>query len=82
MVVVDSVTRHIEGVLGNEESSKEESFSNGLLEYSQYTRPQIFEGLEVPEILISGHHKNIETYRKQQSLEITKQVRPDLLKKD
>ena len=80
MVLIDSVSRYVEGVL-KEESIKEESFSNGLLEYLQYTRPEIFEGEKVPEILLSGHHQKIEQWRKQKSLEITKSKRPDLLEK-
>ena len=80
MVLIDSVSRYIEGVL-KEDSIKEESFSNGLLEYPQYTRPEIFEGEKVPEILLSGHHEKINEWRKQKSLEITKQKRPDLLEK-
>ena len=80
MVLIDSVSRYVDGVL-KEESIKEESFSNGLLEYPQYTRPEIFEGEKVPEILLSGHHQKIEQWRKQKSLEITKSKRPDLLEK-
>lgn len=79
MVVVDSVSRYVEGVL-NEESTSEESFSNGLLEYPQYTRPEEFRGKKVPEVLISGHHENIRKWREQQSLETTRKNRPDLLK--
>lgn len=79
MVLIDSVSRYIPGVLSHE-SIKEESFSNGLLEYPQYTRPEIFEGEKVPEILISGHHEKIEEWRKKESLQITKIKRPDLLK--
>lgn len=79
MVLIDSVSRYVEGVL-NEESIKEESFSEGLLEYPQYTRPEIFEGEKVPEVLLSGHHKIIEKWRKEKSLEITKNKRPELLK--
>ena len=78
MVLIDSVSRYIDGVL-NQESIKEESFSQGLLEYPQYTRPEVFEGEKVPEILLSGHHENIEKWRKEQALKITKQKRPDLL---
>lgn len=78
MVLIDSVSRYVEGVL-KQESIKEESFSNGLLEYPQYTRPEIFEGEAVPEILLSGHHENIERWRKEKSFEITKKKRPDLL---
>ena len=80
MVLIDSVSRYVEGVL-KEESIKEESFSNGLLEYPQYTRPEIFEGERVPEVLLSGHHQKIKQWRKQKSLEITKNKRPDLLEK-
>ena len=79
MVLIDSVSRYIKGVL-NEDSIKEESFSNGLLEYPQYTRPENFEGEKVPEILLSGNHQNIDKWRKEKSLEITKKKRPDLLK--
>ena len=75
------VSRYIEGVL-KQDSIKEESFSNGLLEYPQYTRPEIFEGEKVPEGLLSGHHENIEKWRKQKALEITKIKRPDLLEKN
>ena len=81
MVLIDSVSRYIDGVL-NQESIKEESFSQGLLEYPQYTRPEVFEGEKVPEILLSGHHENIEKWRQEQALKITKQKRPDLLKKE
>lgn len=79
MVLIDSVSRHVEGVL-KEDSIKEESFSNGLLEYPQYTRPEVFEGEKVPEILLSGHHENISKWRKEKSLEITKKKRPELIK--
>ena len=79
MVLIDSVSRYVKGVL-KEDSIKEESFSNGLLEYPQYTRPEIFEGEKVPEILLSGHHEKIEKWRKEKSFEITKNKRPDLLK--
>lgn len=79
MVVIDSVSRYVEGVL-NQDSIQEESFSNGLLEYPQYTRPEIFEGEAVPEILLSGHHEKIERWRKEKSVENTKRKRPDLLK--
>ncbi len=80
MVVADSIIRLIPGVI-REESTREESFSENLLEYNQYTRPAEFRGMSVPEVLLSGHHKNIEDWRKQQSLEITKKNRPDLLDK-
>lgn len=79
MVLIDSVSRYVEGVL-KEESIKEESFSEGLLEYPQYTRPENFEGVKVPEILLSGNHQEIAKWRKEKSLEITKKKRPDLLK--
>ena len=79
MVLIDSVSRYVEGVL-NQDSIKEESFSNGLLEYPQYTRPEVFEGEKVPEVLLSGNHQNIYKWRKEKSLEITKNKRPDLLK--
>ena len=79
MVLIDSVSRYVEGVI-SQESIEEESFSNGLLEYPQYTRPEVFEGEKVPEILLSGHHENIEKWRKDKSIEITKKKRPDLLK--
>lgn len=80
MVLIDSVSRYIEGVL-KEDSTKEESFSQGLLEYPQYTRPEVFEGEQVPEILLSGHHQNIDKWRRKQSLKITLNKRPDLLEK-
>lgn len=80
MVLIDSVSRYVEGVL-SKESIEEESFSNGnLLEYPQYTRPEEFHGARVPEVLLSGHHENIEKWRKEKSLEITRKKRPDLLK--
>ena len=79
MVLIDSISRYVEGVI-SQESIEEESFSNGLLEYPQYTRPEVFEGEKVPEILLSGHHENIEKWRKDKSIEITKKKRPDLLK--
>lgn len=81
MVLIDSVSRYVEGVI-SEESTSEESFSNNnnLLEYPQYTRPEEFNGVKVPEVLISGHHENIRKWREEQSLQITKNKRPDLLK--
>ena len=79
MVLVDSVSRYIDGVL-KEGSTKEESFSEGLLEYPQYTRPEVFLDKKVPEVLISGHHENINKWRKEESIQITKKKRPDLLK--
>ena len=79
MVLIDSVSRYVEGVL-KEDSVQEESFTNNLLEYPQYTRPEEFHGKKVPDVLLSGHHENIRKWREQKSLEITKQKRPDLLK--
>ncbi len=81
MTIIDCLSRFIPDVITNE-SLDEESFSNGLLEYPQYTRPQKFKGLEVPEVLLSGNHAEIKKWRQQKSLEKTKKVRPDLLKKD
>lgn len=78
MVVIDSVSRYIDGVI-TKESVEEESFSNGLLEYPQYTRPEIFLEKKVPEVLLSGHHENIKKWRDEQAFKITKQNRPDLL---
>ena len=79
MVVVDSVARYLPGVLGNSDSVIDESFSNGRLEYPQYTRPADFMGMKVPDVLLSGHHENVDKWRKEQSEKITKQKRPDLL---
>ena len=81
MVLVDAVSRYVEGVLGSELSTEEESFSQDTLEYPQYTRPQVFNGVSVPDVLLSGHHANIEKWRKEKSLELTKKLRPDLLEK-
>lgn len=78
MVLIDSVSRYVEGVLSNE-STEEESFSNGLLEYPQYTRPEVFDNVKVPDVLISGHHENIRKWRRKMSLENTLKKRPDLL---
>jgi len=80
MVLIDTVSRYIDGVLAKE-STNEESFSNSLLEYPQYTRPEVFLGKSVPEVLKSGNHENIRKWRLEKSLEITKQRRPDLLEK-
>ena len=80
MVLIDSVSRYVDGVI-TKESVEEESFSNGLLEYPQYTRPEIFLDKKVPEILLSGHHENIKKWREEKSLEITRHNRSDLLKK-
>ncbi|HSV26918.1 MAG TPA: tRNA (guanosine(37)-N1)-methyltransferase TrmD [Sedimentisphaerales bacterium] len=79
MAVVDAVVRLLEGALGHEASSKDESFANGLLEYPQYTRPEDFRGMKVPEVLLSGDHGRIARWRAAESLERTKQLRPDLL---
>ena len=79
--VIDSVLRLIPGVLGKEESFMDESYSDGLLEYPQYTRPEEFEGDTVPKVLLSGHHENIRKWRRKQSLLITKERRKDLYKK-
>jgi tRNA (guanine37-N1)-methyltransferase len=79
LVVVDAVTRLIPGVLGNEEATAEESFQTGLLEYPHYTRPREFEGLTVPEVLLSGDHARIARWRREQALRRTKALRPELL---
>jgi len=79
MVVIDSVVRLLAGVLGDDKSSEDESFSHGLLEYPHYTRPEDFRGMKVPEILLSGNHAKIEQWRQQQAMERTRKWRPDLL---
>lgn len=79
MVLLDAVSRFIPGVLGSDESAEDESFSAGLLEYPQYTRPADFRGMQVPEILLSGHHANIQKWRRERALEKTRAARPDLL---
>ena len=79
MVIVDAVTRLLPGVLGDDESSHEESFSHGLLEYPQYTRPAEFRGMKVPEVLLSGNHAQIARWRSEESARRTKERRPDLL---
>lgn len=79
MVIIDAVVRRIDGVLGDEGSAVDESFYDGLLEYPQYTRPAVFRGMEVPDVLLSGHHANIAKWRREQSLLRTQQWRPDLL---
>lgn len=79
MVLIDSVSRYVKGVL-KEDSVQEESFTNGLLEYPQYTRPEVFLGKRVPEVLLSGHHENIKEWRRNQSIINTYLKRPDLLK--
>ena len=79
MVMIDCISRLIPGVLNNEASSEFESFQGNLLEYPQYTRPEEYRGLKVPEVLLSGHHKNIEVFRREQSVKRTFERRPDLL---
>lgn len=81
MIMLDAVVRLIPGVLGNAESTADESFENILLEHPQYTRPIQWEGRTVPDILLSGHHQNIAAWRREQALQVTKQRRPDLLQK-
>ena len=80
MVIVDAVSRFLPGVLGNETAAHEDSFSNGLLEYPHYTRPAEFRGMNVPEVLRNGNHKEIIRWREEQSLLRTRQRRPDLIK--
>ncbi len=79
LAMIEAITRLIPGFMGNAESIVEESHSDGLLEYPSYTKPQLWRGLEVPEVLLSGHHAEIAKWRKAQSVERTKAVRPDLL---
>lgn len=81
MVAIDAVARYVDGVLGSSESAEIESFSDGLLEYPQYTRPQEFMGLKVPDVLLSGNHEAVNQWRRQKQLEITELNRPDLLDK-
>ena len=78
ILIMDAITRQISGVLGSDDSAIDESFYNGLLEYPQYTRPPVYEGLEVPQVLMSGNHKLIAEWREQKALEITEKYRPDL----
>lgn len=78
VLMMDAITRQISGVLGSDDSAIDESFYNGLLEYPQYTRPPVYEGLEVPQVLMSGNHKLIAEWREQKALEITEKYRPDL----
>jgi len=82
MVFTDCLVRLLPGALGAEESKKYESFEQGLLEYPQYTRPQVFRGMKVPDVLLSGDHKKIQAWRQRKALEITLKKRPDLLKKE
>ncbi|MBR2444789.1 MAG: tRNA (guanosine(37)-N1)-methyltransferase TrmD [Clostridia bacterium] len=80
-IIVDAVSRLVDGVLSDKECYENESIASGLLEYPQYTKPRVFRGREVPEVLLSGHHENIEKWRLEKSLEITKERRPDLYEK-
>jgi tRNA (guanine37-N1)-methyltransferase len=82
MVIVDAVSRLIPGVLGGERSNLEDSFEGGLLEYPQYTRPRLFQGKKVPEVLLSGDHEKIRVWRRKESLKRTLKRRPDLLKQE
>jgi tRNA (guanine37-N1)-methyltransferase len=81
MAIVDSVVRLLPNVLGDEESYKNDSFYQGLLDYPQYTKPRVFQGMEVPEVLLSGHHQKIDLWRQKASLDRTKERRPDLYEK-
>lgn len=81
LVVMNATARYIDGVLGNEESTDEESFASGLLEYPHYTRPRVYRGLAVPDVLVSGDHGEVAKWRAARSLEITAERRPDLLAK-
>ena len=82
MVIIEAVVRLLAGALGDEDSAKNDSFSEGLLEYPQYTRPEVFRGMKVPDILLSGDHGKIAKWRHEQALQRTKKRRPDLLKDD
>ena len=79
MVMIDCISRLVPGVLNNDVSAEIESFHDNLLEYPQYTRPEVYEGRQVPEVLLSGHHKKIEEWRREQSIKRTLERRPDLL---
>ena len=81
MVMIDAISRLIPGVLNNKDSAEYESFAGNLLEHPQYTRPEVYKGRKVPEVLLSGHHANIEKWKKEQSLLRTQKYRPDLLEK-
>jgi len=81
MIVVDAVTRLLPGVLGNSESAGKDSFFDGLLSPPQYTRPESFEGMKVPEVLLSGHHENIRIWQREQAAKITRERRPDVWEK-
>ena len=80
--MMDSISRMVPGVLSNQESGETESFAGNLLEYPQYTRPEIWHDKQVPEVLLSGHHGNIEKWRRQQSLKRTFERRPELLEQE
>ena len=82
MVIIDAVVRLLPGALGDEDSAANDSFSTGLLEYPQYTRPEDFNGMKVPPVLLGGNHKEIDKWRKQQAIEKTKKQRPDLLEQN
>lgn len=79
MVAINAISRYIPGVLGSEQSTEEESFSDGLLEYPQYTRPAVFNGVAVPDVLLSGNHAEVDKWRRAKQLELTRKLRPDLL---
>jgi tRNA (guanine37-N1)-methyltransferase len=81
LVLLDAVVRLLPGVMGNDQSGEEESFENGLLEHPHYTRPQEFEGQPIPEVLVSGNHAKIEAWRREQAERLTRERRPDLLRK-
>ena len=81
LVMIDAISRKVSGVLGNDASAEIETFYDNLLEYPQYTRPEVFMGEKVPDVLLSGHHANIEKWRREKSLERTMDLRPDLLEK-
>jgi len=80
MVLIDAVARYIPGVIGHEDATKEESFADGQLEYPQYTRPPVFRGLAVPDVLLSGDHERVAAWRREQSMDRTRTHRPDLLR--
>ncbi|MBE3094686.1 MAG: tRNA (guanosine(37)-N1)-methyltransferase TrmD [Actinobacteria bacterium] len=82
MVLIDGVIRLLKGVVGKEESLKNESFENDLLDYPQYTRPDLYKGLKVPDVLLSGNHSKIKKWREEKSVEITRKKRPDLFDKN
>ncbi len=81
LIVIDAVTRLLPGALGDDESARTDSFGDGLLEYPQFTRPAEYEGMGIPEVLLSGHHEQIRRWRRKESLRLTKALRPDLFAK-